>query len=72
MHSHALPCEPGPRLPGIGWRLARRTEAITAPCWQALRRSGGPRANPEAGLLDPGRPPEESYRDYMFRKAIWS
>ncbi len=71
MHSHVLPCEPGPRLVGIGRRLARRAEAITAAFWQAPHRPLGPRTGPEADLLNPGRAPEESYRDYMFRKAIW-
>ena len=71
MHSHVLPHEPGPRISGIGRRPAVRGKAITAPIWQALHRSRGRRANPEADLLDPGRAPEESYRDYMFRKAIW-
>ena len=70
MQSHVLPCEPSPRLVGIG-RLARRAEGITARFWQALHRSRRPSANPEAGLVNPGRAPEESYRDYMFRKAIW-
>ncbi len=69
MHSHVLLCEPGPRLAGIGRRLARRVEA-TAAFWQALHRPPRPWANPEADLLNPGRAPEESYRDYMFRKAI--
>jgi hypothetical protein len=70
MHSHVLPGQPGARLAGIGRRFARRAEA-TAPFWQALHRSAGPRAEIEADPLNPGRAPEESYRDYMFRKAIW-
>lgn len=72
MHSHVLPCEPGPRISGIGRRPAGRAKAITAPVWQALHRSRAPRSSPEPDLLAPGRAPEESYRDYMFRKAIWS
>jgi hypothetical protein len=71
MHSHVLPCEPGPPLVGIAPRLARRAEAITAPFWRALHRPRGPWAGQESGLLNPGRAPEESYRDYMFRTAIW-
>jgi hypothetical protein len=71
MHSHVLPCEPGPRLVGIGQRLARRAGAITAPFWQARRRPPEPWAGQETDLLNPDRAPEESYRDYMFRKAIW-
>jgi len=71
MHSHVLPCDPGPLLAGRGRRLARRAEAITARFWRALHRPPGPWADPEADLLNPGRAPEESYRDYMFRKAIW-
>ncbi|HEY2315926.1 MAG TPA: hypothetical protein VGH96_20120 [Streptosporangiaceae bacterium] len=71
MHSHVLTCEPGPRLVGIGRRLARRAEAITAPFRQALHRRTEAWANLEADLLNPGRAPEESYRDYLFRKAIW-
>ncbi len=71
MRSHVLPCEPGPRTSATGRRPAGRAKAITAPIWQALHRSRGPRANAEADLRDPGRAPEESYRDYMFRKAIW-
>jgi hypothetical protein len=71
MHSHVLPCEPGPRISGTGKRPAGRAKAITAPVWQALHRRRGPWAYPQADLLDPGRAPEESYRDYMFRKAIW-
>jgi len=71
MRSHVLTCEPGPRLADIGRRLARRAEAITAPFWEARQRPLGPWTDPEAVLLSPGRAPEESYRDYMFRKAIW-
>jgi hypothetical protein len=71
MHSYVLPCKPGPRLAGIGRWLVRRAEAITAPLWQARRRHPRPWANPETDLLNPGRAPEESYRDYLFRKAIW-
>ena len=66
-----LPCEPGPRLVAVGRPLARRAEAITARFWQARRRHPEPWANPEADLLNAGRAPEESYRDYIFRKAIW-
>jgi hypothetical protein len=71
MQSHVLPCEPDPLLMGIRRRLARRAEAITAPFWQALHRPPGPWVDLEADLLNSGRAPEESYRDYMFRKAIW-
>ena len=71
MHSQVLPCEPGPRPVAIGRRLARRAEAITAHFWQAGHRHAGPWAHPEADPLNPGRAPEESYRDYLFRKAIW-
>jgi hypothetical protein len=71
MHSQALPCEPGPRLAAIGPQFARRAEAITALFWRARHRHPGPWANPEADLLNPGRAPEESYRDYLFRKSIW-
>jgi hypothetical protein len=55
----------------IGRQFARRAEAITAPFRQARYRHPEPWANPEADLLNPGRVPEESYRDYVFRKAIW-
>jgi hypothetical protein len=71
MHSRVLPCEPDPLLMGIGRRRARRAEAITAHFWQALYRPAGPWADLEADPLNPGRAPEESYRDYIFRKAIW-
>jgi hypothetical protein len=71
MHSHVLPCEAGPRLAGVGRRLAGRAEAITAPFWQARHQPREPWADPRADPLNPGRAPEESYRDYMFRKAIW-
>ena len=71
MHSHVLPCQPDPLLMGIGRRLARRAEAITAHFWQALQRPAPRRADLVADLLNPGRAPEESYRDYMFRKTIW-
>lgn len=71
MHSQVLPCKPGPRLVAIGRLLASRAEAITAPSWHARHRHPEPWAKPEADLLNPGRAPEESYRDYMFRKAIW-
>jgi len=71
MHSHVLPCEAGPRPAGIRRRLACRAEAITAPFRQARHRTPEPWANPEGDRLNPGRAPEESYRDYMFRKAIW-
>jgi hypothetical protein len=67
MYSHlSLPCEPGMRPAGIGQRLARRAQAFTAPFWPA-RHQHQLWADP----LSPGRVPEESYRDYMFRKAIW-
>jgi hypothetical protein len=71
MDSHVLSCEHGPRLAGIGRRLARRAEATTASIWQARHRHSEPWAGPAADLLNPGRAPEESYRDYVFRKAIW-
>jgi hypothetical protein len=71
MHSHLLLCEPGPWVAGIGRRLGRRADAIRAPFWQARHRHPRPWADPRANLLNPGRVPEESYRDYMFRKAIW-
>ena len=70
MDSQVLPCEPGLRLVAIGQLIGRRAEAITAPFWQTRHRHREPWANPEADLLNPGRAPEESYRDYMFRKAI--
>jgi hypothetical protein len=70
MHSQVLPCETGPRLVAVGRQLARRAEAITAHFWPARHRHPEPWANPEADLLNPGRAPEESYRDYLFRKAI--
>jgi hypothetical protein len=71
MHSHVLPREPGWPLVGVARRLARRADAITVPIWQALPRPREPWAGQDAGLLTPGRAPEESYRDYMFRTAIW-
>jgi hypothetical protein len=71
MHSHVLPTEPHPHLAGIARRLACRAEAITAALWQARHRTPEPWANPQADLLNHGRAPEESYRDYMFRIAIW-
>ncbi|HTZ93703.1 MAG TPA: hypothetical protein VMB74_15030 [Streptosporangiaceae bacterium] len=71
MHSQVLPREPGLRLVTVGRQLARRTQAITAPLGQARHRRPAPWVNPEADLLTPGRAPEESYRDYTFRKAIW-
>jgi hypothetical protein len=71
MHSPVLPRKPGPRLVANGRRLARRAEAITAHFWRARHRHLAAWASPEADLLNPGRVPEESYRDYMFRKAIW-
>ncbi len=70
MHSHVLPCQPGPRPVSLGRRLARRAEAM-APFWRALRRPSRALADPGADLLNPDRAPEESYRDYMFRRAIW-
>ena len=70
MHSRVLPCGPSP-LMGTGRRLARRAEAIAAHFWQALHRPPRPRADLKADLLNPGRAPEESYRDYIFRQAIW-
>ena len=71
MHSQVLSCEPGPRLVAAGRQFARRGEAITAHFWRARHRHPEPWVNPEADLLNPGRAPEESYRDYIFRKAIW-
>ncbi len=71
MRTQVLPCEPSPQLAAVGRQLARRAEAITAPLWQARHRRPEPWVNPEADLLNPGRAPEESYRDYMFRRAIW-
>jgi hypothetical protein len=71
MHSHALPRKAGPRLAGIGRRFSRRSQVITAPAGPARQRRPGRWPGPETGLLDPGRAPEESYRDYMFRQSIW-
>jgi hypothetical protein len=71
MHSRVLPCEPDPPLMGIGRRLARRAEAITTHFRQAAHRPTGLRADLEADPLNPGRAPEESYRDYVFRQTIW-
>jgi hypothetical protein len=71
MHSDMLPCQPAPPLAGIGRRLARRADATMARFRRAWHRPPRPWAGPEADLLNPGRVPEESYRDYMFRKAIW-
>lgn len=71
MHSHVLPCEPRSPLVGIRRRLARQAQAITAPIWQGAHRPAGAWAGLEADPLNPGRAPEESYRDYMFRQAIW-
>jgi hypothetical protein len=71
MHSHAMPSEAGPRHAGVGRRLASRAEAISALLWRARHRPPRPWAAPEADPLYPGRAPEESYRDYVFRTAIW-
>jgi len=71
MCTDMLPGERRPQFADIGRRLARRSESITAPLWQARRRSPRSWANSEADLLNPDRAPEESYRDYIFRKAIW-
>jgi hypothetical protein len=71
MHSEVLRCEPGPRPAGIRRRRGRRAEATTAPFWRTRHRRPASWASPEAPPLDPGRSPEESYRDYIFRKAIW-
>lgn len=71
MHSHALPCGPGQRPVDFRRRLTRRAEATTALFWQARHRSHERWDYLEADPLNPGRAPEESYRDYMFRKAIW-
>jgi|HubBroStandDraft_2_1064218.scaffolds.fasta_scaffold1111137_1 hypothetical protein len=71
MHSHALPCKPDPRVADIGRRLARQAELITAPLRQARQRPAEPWAGPIGARLDPGRAPEESYRDYIFRQSIW-
>jgi hypothetical protein len=68
MHSQVLP---GPRLVAVGRQLARRAEAVTAHFWQARHRRPEPWFSPEADLLKHGRAPEESYRDYIFRKGIW-
>jgi hypothetical protein len=70
MHSEA-PCGPGPRLAFIGRPFARQAETITPHFWLARPRRSRHWTIAEAGLLNPGRAPEESYRDYMFRKAIW-
>jgi hypothetical protein len=71
MHYHVLPREPGPQLADIGRRLAHRAQTITAPSWRARHRPPRPWVvGLEADPLNPGRAPEESYRDYMFRKAI--
>jgi hypothetical protein len=71
MHSHVLPRQTGPRLAAIGRQLVHRTQATTAPVWRARHRHPEAWANREADPLNPGRAPEESYRDYLFRKAIW-
>jgi hypothetical protein len=70
MHSHTPPGEPGLRPVCTGRRLARRAKVITAPFWQGRHRRPERWVDPEAGLRTPGRAPEESYRDYMFRKAF--
>jgi hypothetical protein len=71
MHSHLPRCEPRPGPAGIRRRLAGRAKATTAPFRQARHRTAGPWAGPEADLLSPGRAPEESYRDYLFRTSLW-
>jgi hypothetical protein len=71
MHSDVLPCEPALPLAGIRRRLARRAEATTARFRRARHRPPEPWVGPEADPLNRGQAPEESYRDYMFRKAIW-
>ena len=71
MHSHVVPHEPGLQLVGFGPWLAHRAQTITAPFWRARHRPLRPWVvGLEADPLNPGRAPEESYRDYMFRKAI--
>jgi hypothetical protein len=71
MSTQVLPREHGTRLVAVGRQLSRRAEAITAPFWQPRHRRPELWANPDADLLHPGQAPEESYRDYLFRKAIW-
>jgi hypothetical protein len=71
MHSQVLPCVPGPRLLIIGRQFAHRAATIITHLSQARHRRFEAWASPEADPLNPGRAPEESYRDYLFRKAIW-
>jgi hypothetical protein len=67
MHLHfTVSRGPGARLAGVGQRLTGRAKSVTTPCWPARH----PRQLC-ANWLNPGRAPEESYRDYMFRKSIW-
>jgi hypothetical protein len=70
MHSQVLLCGPGPRLVHFGRQFGRRAKVIIASFWQARHRRPEPWADPEADQLNRGRAPEESYRDYIFRKAI--
>jgi hypothetical protein len=71
MHSQVQPCEPGPRLLGIKRRFARRADAPRMQSRSAPTRCQRLWANQRSHPLDPGWPPEESYRDYMFRRSIW-
>jgi hypothetical protein len=59
--------EEAPMHADIARRLARRPEAITTPFRQVRRRCRQSWPEP----LDHARAPEETYRDYMFRTAIW-
>jgi hypothetical protein len=68
MHSHAASRESASRRATLGRRLAGRAAAIT---WQSRHRPPERWADPNIDLLNPNRAPEESYRDYVFRTAIW-
>jgi hypothetical protein len=70
LQSHLLLSKPGPRLAGIRRQLARRADAVTAspPAGSAPTPTGV--GEPQADQLNLGRAPEESYRDYVFRKGI--
>jgi len=70
MHSQLRPREPGPQSVATG-RKRRRTAPRTAHFWPARHRYPARWASPAADWLYPGRAPEESYRDYTFRTAIW-
>ena len=72
MHAHAPASRPGSLPAAIARRLADRARIIADARRPGRHQLTGPWTGLQPGSLDPGRVPEESYRDYQFRQDVWS